>query len=419
MVNSAKDLNAIVTTRRFPELVTGDLMSELPSSTLSHLECSMCGERHDDRVPQNFCTACGRVLLARYDLEAAARTFNRSALGARVASMWRYSEVMPCRERSAIVSMGEGMTPLLATCGLARALGMKRLFIKDEGGNPTGSFKARGLSAAVSKAVELGIDKIALPTAGNAGGAAAAYGARAGIGVHVAMPADAPQTMKDEVRAFGGELELVDGLISDAGRSVASLCRDSGWFDVSTLKEPYRAEGKKTMGYELWEQFDGELPDVIFYPLGGGTGLIGMWKAFEELETMGLIDARRPRMVAVQATGCAPIVRAFEAGDERSEPWIDAATMAPGIRVPTPFADDVVLQVLRQSDGDAVAVDEPEILDGMRQIASTEGIDACPEGGAIVASMRQLIAKGRLDPGERAVLFNTGSGLKHPELRAS
>ncbi len=391
----------------------------LPSSTLLHLECSICGERHDDRVPQTICRECGRVLVARYDLEAARRTFDRAALAGRVASMWRYAEVMPWREAGSIVSLGEGMTPLLATPRLGAALGMERLYVKDEGGNPTGSFKARGLSATVSKAVELGISRIALPTAGNAGGAAAAYGARCGIAVHVAMPADAPQTMKDEVRAYGAELELVDGLISDAGRSVAALCRDGGWLDVSTLKEPYRAEGKKTMGYELWEQLDGELPDVIFYPLGGGTGLIGMWKAFEELETMGLIDSRRPRMIAVQAAGCAPIVRAFKAGTERSEPWVDAATMAPGIRVPTPFADDLILQVLRQSGGTAVAVEESEILTGMRQMTAAEGIDACPEGGAIVASLKRMMAAKLLDPTERVVIFNTGSGLKHPELRAA
>ena len=255
-------------------------MEGLPASTLSHLECSICGARHDDRAPQNVCTSCGRVLTARYDPEAARRTFSRESLGGRVASMWRYAEVLPPRDPSAVVSLGEGMTPLLPSCRLAAELGMERLWIKDEGGNPTGSFKARGVAAAMSKALELGIDKVALPTAGNAGGAAAAYGARAGIEVYVAMPRDAPRAMKDEVRLYGGELELVDGLISDAGKRVAERVRDQGWFDLSTLKEPYRAEGKKTMGYELWEQFSGELPDAVFYPTGGGTGLIGMWQAF-------------------------------------------------------------------------------------------------------------------------------------------
>ncbi len=392
-------------------------MSQQPTSTLLYLECSICGERHDDRIPQTTCTACGRVLLARYDLEAAQRTFSRESLAGRVASIWRYWEVMPIRDCASVVTLGEGMTPLLLTERLGKTLGMEQLFIKDEGSNPTGSFKARGLAATASKAVEIGTRKLALPTAGNAGGAAAAYGARGGLEIYVAMPADAPRTMKDEVRAYGATLDLVDGLISDAGKRVAALCRDSDWLDIATLKEPYRAEGKKTMGYELWEQFDGELPDAILYPIGGGTGLVGMWKAFDELETMGLIDSRRPRMIVVQATGCAPIVRAFEAGATRAEPWVDAATLAPGIRVPTPFADDLILDVLRQSDGDAITVDEDAILAGMREITATEGIDACPEGGALLAGLRELVASGRLDRSARTILFNTGSGLKHPELR--
>ena len=390
---------------------------DVPVSTLIDLECSICGERHDDRVPQTMCTACGRVLLARYDLEAAARTFSRAALAHREANLWRYFELLPIRDRAAVVSLGEGMTPLLACCRLASALGAKRLYVKEEGGNPTGSFKARGLAAAVSKAVELGLDKIALPTAGNAGGAAAAYGARGGVGVYVAMPQDAPQTMKDEVLAYGAELELVDGLISDAGRLVAERCQRDGWFDIATLKEPYRGEGKKTLGFELWEHFDGELPDAILYPTGGGTGLVGMWKAFDELGAMGLVGSARPRMFAVQAEGCAPIVRAFDAGAKRAEAWVDAATMAPGIRVPTPFADDLILDVLRASSGGAVAVSEEEILASMRETTAAEGIDICPEGGAVVAAARRLLVDGVLDSGERIVLFNTGSGLKHPELR--
>ncbi len=410
--------------------MTHHLIDGSPASTLTHLECSICGEQYDDRLPQTVCRSCGRVLLARYDLEAARRTFDRGLLGSRVASMWRYAELLPVRDPRAVTSLGEGMTPLTPCGRLAPALGAERLYVKDEGGNPTGSFKARGLSAAVSKAVELGIDRIALPTAGNAGGAAAAYGARGGVAVYVAMPQDAPQAMKDEVRAFGGELELVDGLISDAGRLVAARCRPAGeptehsrppggggWFDISTLKEPYRAEGKKTLGFELWEQFGGELPDAILYPTGGGTGLVGMWKAFDELEAMELIGGERPRMIAVQSTGCAPVVRAWEAGAERGEPWPDAATLAPGIRVPSPFADDLILRVLRDSAGTAVAVGEDEIISGMREMAKLEGIDACPEGGAVVAGARRLIAEGRLDPGERIVLFNTGTGLKYPELR--
>ena len=394
-------------------------MRDLPASTIVGLECSICGEPHDDRVIQGVCTACGRVLVARYDLDAARRTFSRQALGRRVASLWRYAEVLPLRQPSALVSLGEGMTPLLPACRLAERLGLERLYVKDEGLNPTGSFKARGLSAAVSKCVELGVGKIALPTAGNAGGAAAAYGARAGLDVHVAMPRDAPQAMQDEVRVYGGELELVDGLISDAGQRVAALCRDSPWLEISTLKEPYRAEGKKTMGYELWEQLQGELPDAILYPTGGGTGLVGMWQAFDELETMGCIDSRRPRMIVVQAEGCAPIVRAFASGAERAEAWVDAATSAPGIRVPSPFADDLILRVLRQSRGEAVAVSEDEILAGMREMAAAEGIAACPEGGALLAALRRLLDDGRMQRSERVVLFNTGSGLKHPELHAA
>ncbi len=338
--------------------------------------------------------------------------------------MWRYSELLPIRDPAAVTSLGEGMTPLLPCCRLTAVIARGGLsaapifFVKDEGGNPTGSFKARGLSAAVSKAVELGIKKIALPTAGNAGGAAAAYGARGKVAVYVAMPRDAPRAMKDEVVAYGGELELVDGLISDAGKLVAERSKNDGWFDVATLKEPYRGEGKKTLGFELWEQFDGELPDAILYPTGGGTGLVGMWKAFDELEAMGLVDKARPRMYAIQSSGCAPVVKAFDAGAERAEAWMDAATMAPGIRVPTPFADDLILETLRASGGGAVAVEEEELLASMREVAAAEGIDACPEGGAVVAAAKRLVADGSLVAGERVVLFNTGSGLKHPELRA-
>ena len=408
-----------VTANRSSASLPGAPTTGLPASTLIDLECSVCGERHDDRVPQTMCRSCGRVLLARYDLEAARRTFDRAALWSREASMWRYAELLPIRDPAAVVSLGEGLTPLIRCCRLASALGVKRLYVKEEGGNPTGSFKARGLAAAVSKAVELGIDRIALPTAGNAGGAAAAYGARGKVKVYVAMPQDAPQTMMHEVVAYGAELELVDGLISDAGKRVAERCSKGGWFDVATLKEPYRGEGKKTLGFELWEQFDGELPDAILYPTGGGTGLIGMWKAFDELQAMGLVGEARPRMLAVQATGCAPVVRAFDAGAERAAAWENAATMAPGIRVPAPFADDLILRVLRDSGGGAVAVEEPEILAGMREMAAAEGIDACPEGGAVLAAARRLLAGGDLDPGERIVLFNTGSGLKHPELRQS
>jgi threonine synthase len=331
--------------------------------------------------------------------------------------MWRYAEVMPASQMAERVSLGEGMTPLLRAFRLGERLGMERLLIKDEGGNPTGSFKARGIAAAVAKAVELGVTEIGMPTAGNAGSAAAAYAARAGLRAHVAMPKDAPQAIIDEARAFGADLALVDGLISDAGKLIAQGCREHGWFEMSTLKEPYRVEGKKTMGYEIWEQLGGELPDVIFYPTGGGTGLIGMWKAFAELEQMGLLGPKRPRMVVVQAEGCQPIVRAFVAGAARAELWSGATTLAPGIRVPGPFADDLILQALRESGGTAVAVSDGEIVESMREMARTEGLDACPEGAATLAGLRKLLAEGSVRRDERVVLFNTGTGLKHPELR--
>lgn len=392
-------------------------MAPLPASTLTHLECSICGERHSADELQTTCRACGRALLARYDLASAARTLSRDSVGGRVGSMWRYAEVLPASEMSERVSLGEGFTPLLKAPQLGATLGCDRLLVKDEGGNPTGSFKARGIAAAMAKAVALGVTDVGMPTAGNAGSAAAAYCARAGLAAHVAMPKDAPQAIIDEVRNYGAELALVDGYIGDAGRLIAEGCREHGWFEMSTLKEPYRVEGKKTMGYELWEQLDGRLPDAILYPTGGGTGLIGMWKAFEELEEMGLIGSERPRMFAIQAEGCAPIVRAWEAGAERADPWQAPETIAPGIRVPGPFADDLILMALRESGGSAVAVADGSIVESMREISRMEGIDACPEGAATLAGLRVLLANGAIARDEEIVLFNTGTGLKHPELR--
>jgi threonine synthase len=386
-------------------------------STLTHLECSICGEWHDADVVQTICTSCGRALVARYDLEAAARTFTREAIGQRVASMWRYEELMPVRQHEHLFSLGEGLTALMPTPRLGELLGVGDLWVKDEGSNPTGTFKARGISAALSRAVELGVTEVGMPTAGNAGSATAAYAARAGIRAHVAMPADTPVAMMDEVRTFGASLKLIDGLISDAGAWVAEQSAANGWFPMSTLKEPYRVEGKKTMGFELWEQFDGVLPDAILYPTGGGTGLIGMWKAFDELEEMGLLGPERPRMIVVQSEGCAPIVRAFEAGAERAEPWEDAATIAPGIRVPAAFADDLILQAVRESKGDAITVSDDEIRSAIVDVTRSEGIDVCPEGAATLAGLRKLIAEQRIDAGSRIVLFNTGTGMKHPELR--
>ena len=386
-------------------------------SALTHLECSICGEWHDAEVVQTICTSCGRALVARYDLDTAKRTFTREVLGRRVASMWRYEELMPVRQHEHLFSLGEGMTALLPTSRLGEVVGAADLWVKDEGSNPTGTFKARGISAALSRAVELGVTEVGMPTAGNAGSATAAYAARAGIMAHVAMPADTPVAMMDEVRTFGASLKLIDGLISDAGAWVGEQSAANGWFPMSTLKEPYRVEGKKTMGLELWEQFEGVLPDAILYPTGGGTGLIGMWKAFDELEVMGLIDSERPRMIVVQSEGCAPIVRAFEAGADRAEPWENAATIAPGIRVPVAFADDLILQAVRESKGDAITVSDDEIRAAIRDITILEGIDVCPEGAATLAGLRKLISEQRIDAGLRIVLFNTGTGMKHPELR--
>jgi threonine synthase len=386
-------------------------------SVLTHLECSICGERHDAEVVQTICTSCGRALVARYDLDAAKRTFTRAALRQRVASMWRYEELMPVRQQEHLFSLGEGMTALLPTPRLGELVNASDLWVKDEGSNPTGTFKARGISAALSRAVELGVTEVGMPTAGNAGSAAAAYAARAGITAHVAMPSDTPVAMMDEVRTYGVSPKLVDGLISDAGAWVAEQSAANGWFPMATLKEPYRVEGKKTMGLELWEQFDGVLPDAILYPTGGGTGLIGMWKAFDELEALGLLGSERPRMIVVQAEGCAPIVRAYEAGADRAEPWENAATIAPGIRVPAAFADDLILQAVRASKGDAITVSDDEIRSAILEVTRSEGIDVCPEGAATLAGLRRLIAEQRIDAGSRIVLFNTGTGMKHPELR--
>jgi threonine synthase len=326
--------------------------------------------------------------------------------------MWRYEEVMP---PAVPVTLGEGMTPLLHARRLGEELGLERLFIKDEGQNPTNSFKARGLSAAVSMAKTLGIETIALPTAGNAGGAAAAYAARAGLRSVIAMPRDTPSAIVLECRAFGAEVHLIDGLISDCGAFIASNAAAHGWYEVSTLKEPYRIEGKKTMGYELWEEFDGRLPDVIVYPTGGGVGLIGMWKAFEELEEMGLTSTKRPRMIAAQAEGCAPIVRAFARRESASVMWDNAATLAAGLRVPKPLGDFLILADVYASGGEAVAVSDDSLMAACVQMARFEGLLAAPEGGAGLAAIRKLVDEKKIGRKESVVLFNTGSGYKYLE----
>jgi threonine synthase len=358
---------------------------------------------------------CGGPLLARYDLETARQSWNREWIKNGPATLWRYAPVLPVSKPSAIVSLGEGMTPLVFAGRLGRRLGAERLWIKDEGLNPTGSFKARGLACAVSMAVELGITKAAIPSAGNAASALAAYAAAAGIEAHIFMPRDVPQANYVECKAFGACVTLVDGLISDCARLVAEGKDRRGWFDMSTLKEPYRVEGKKTMGYELAEQMNWQLPDAVLYPTGGGVGLIGMWKAFEEMEALGWIAGKRPKMIAVQAEGCAPVVKAFESGAAQTEFWHDASTLAAGLRVPKPLADFLILDTLRSSGGTAVAVSDREILDAGLELAACEGIFTAPEGAACVAALRRLLGSGFLAAGERIVIYNTGAGMKYLE----
>jgi threonine synthase len=383
-------------------------------STLTHLECSRpeCATKVDYARARNLCAACQAPLLARYDLDLAKQTLNLEALVHRPQTMWRYEEVLP---RAEPVTLGEGRTPLIHARRLGESLGLSQLYIKDEGQNPTGSFKARGLSAAVSMAKALGTGTIALPTAGNAGGAAAAYAAQAELGCVIAMPSDTPAANIIEARAFGADVRLIDGLISDCGKFIAENAEREGWFEVSTLKEPYRIEGKKTMGYELWEEMEGELPDVIVYPTGGGVGLIGMWKAFEELGTMELTPGHRPRMISAQAAGCAPIVRAFEQHAETSEFWEGASTVASGLRVPKALGDFLILNDLYASHGEAVAAEDAAMMDACRDMARLEGVFAAPESGAGLVAINQLFADGRIDSDERVVLFNTGSGYKYTE----
>ncbi|HET9879584.1 MAG TPA: threonine synthase [Candidatus Limnocylindria bacterium] len=385
-------------------------------SALTHLACSACGVQADADELATTCAACGKVLLARYDLDLAAETMTREALRDRPWDAWRYAELLPVFDARRRLSLGEGGTPLLPAPALGSRVGLPRLVVKDEGRNPTGSFKARGLCVAVSRAVELGATAIALPSAGNAASAAAAYAARAGIAAHVIMPADAPAVTIAECIAYGARVALVDGFISDAGRLVRAASAELGWFDVSTLKEPYRAEGKKTMGIELAEQLGWRLPDAILYPTGGGTGIVGMWKAFDELEAMGLIGPERPRMIVVQAEGCAPIVRAFETGADHAEPWAAPATVAAGLRVPAAIGDYLILDAIRRSGGTAVAVSEAALLAGMGTLAAEEGIFVSPEVGAAVAALPLLVDRGALDADDEVVLFATGSGLKHTDL---
>ena len=385
-------------------------------SCLTHLECTYCDRNVSADEPAGTCPECGKVLFARYDLQEAGRRLDRKKLGHRDASMWRYFEVLPVRDEARVVTLGEGFTPLFRAERLGKRLGSRSLYIKDEGLNPTATFKARGLSAAVSRARELGLTALTIPSAGNAGAALAAYSARAGTEAHVFMPRDAPEATRKEVVASGAHLTLVDGLIDEAGRRSREAATKTGLFDVSTLKEPYRLEGKKTMGYEIAEQMGWSLPDAIIYPTGGGTGIVGMWKAFDEMEQMGWIGDGRPRMFCVQAEGCAPIVRAFHEGAEFAEPWQNAQTVAAGLRVPAAIGDYLILRVLRESHGGAITVTDRQMLDYVRTIASLEGIFVCPEGAATAVGAAKLLADGTLSADDQVLLLNTGSGLKNLDL---
>jgi threonine synthase len=384
------------------------------TSCATDLVCTRCDKQHRLDAVHNLC-ACGAPLSVRYDLEEAARQLQRAALPHRRRDLWRYEEVLPLQDNRHRVSLGEGGTPVLELPRLAARLGVRRLLLKDESLNPTNSFKARGMALAVSRALELGIGVLATPSAGNAGCALAAYAARAGLRSHVFMPSDTPRAFIEECVALGATVELVDGLIDDCGRMVAAGCQQYGWFDVSTLKEPYRLEGKKTLGYELAEQLGWQLPDVILYPTGGGTGLVGMWKAFAEMQQMQWIDARRPRMVVVQSTGCAPIVRAFAAGAETAVPGENAETFALGLRVPRAVGDFLMLRVLRESHGMAIAVSDGEIATGGRDLALQEGTFASPEGAATWAAAQRLRDDGSITADATVLLFNTGGWYKYAE----
>jgi threonine synthase len=383
-------------------------------SYMSHLECPKCQTTYDADAQHQLCT-CGAPLLVRYDLQGVAGNLKKEDLQTREPSLWRYRELLPVRHEENVVSLGEGMTPLIRLQQLGKQTGFDALYLKDEGTIPTGSFKARGAAVGVSRAKELGVKVLAMPTNGNAGGAWATYAARAGIKATVIMPTSAPEITRNECAITGADFYLVNGLISDAGKIVGRAVQEHGWFDASTLKEPYRIEGKKTMGYEIAEQFGWEVPDVILYPTGGGVGLIGIYKALRELQEIGWIGEKMPRLVAVQATGCAPIVKAFEEGKADSEFWNDAKTVAFGITVPKALGDFLVLDAVYQTNGCAIAVNDEEILEAQKQLATTEGTFVCPEGAATFAAALRLKEQGWIKPEEKVVLLNTGTGLKYPE----
>jgi len=385
------------------------------SSCIENLICTNCGKEFDADEINGLCTSCGKVLYPKYDLEKAKERLSKQNIQDRkVYNIWRLHEIMPVKEGKFRVTLGEGWTPNVKLNNFGKDLKLKQIYLKDEGQNPTGTFKSRGLCAAVSKGLELGIKDFVMPSAGNAGAALSAYTAHAGVKAHVFVPKDTPELIQKEIEHMGGELTLIEGLISDAGRVAKEEGIKNNWFSVSTLKEPYRVEGKKTMGLELAEQFEWSLPDVIIYPTGGGTGIVGMWKAFEEMEILGLIGKDRPKMVSVQPSGCQPIVRAFENGDKFATPWENAHSFASGIRVPGAIGDYLILNAINESNGTAIAVDDSEIKEAMYSFAKTEGIIVCPEAAATVAATVKLTNEGFIDSNDKVVLFITGSGLTTP-----
>jgi threonine synthase len=392
----------------------GSTGPDKPFSYLTHLECGRCGDRYDSGVLQGLC-ACGSPLLARYDLPAAAAALDRAELTSRVPSLWRYHELLPVQSPDMIVTLGEGMTPLVPLPRLGAEQGFGSLAMKDEGLLPTGTFKARGAAVGVSRARELGVTRIAMPTNGNAGAAWATYAARAGMDALIVMPVDAPEITRAECAITGARLYLVDGLISDAGVLSAGAVASQGYTDASTLKEPYRLEGKKTMGLELFEQLGWRVPDVILYPTGGGVGLIGIFKALLECQAMGWLGAKMPRMVAVQASGCAPIVKAWEEGAAESQPWPNAATIAFGVTVPKPLGDFLILDAVRRTGGCAIAVDDEQTLAAQARLAAAEGAFICPEGAACVAAAEQLRKDAWIGEDDEVVILNTGAGIKYPQ----
>jgi len=383
---------------------------------LSHLECTRCGKEHRADSVQTVCLDCAGVLFARYNLDNIAKHLSKQSFQSRVKSMWRYRELLPIKDDSNVITLGEGFTPILQLRKAGKSLSLKNLFMKDDGLVPTGTFKARGMASAISKCVELGIKKVAVATAGNAGAAMSAYAAKAGLESYVYMPKDTPNPIRLECEIYGANVSLVDGSISDAGNMVDQVAKENGWMMLSTMKEPYRVEGKKTMGFEIAEKFDWTLPDVIVYPTGGGTGIVGMWKAFDELERTDLVSGKWPRMVSVQSTTCAPVVKAVQEGKDSCEFWKNPATIAAGLRVPKPFGDYLIIRTITQSNGTAVDVSDEDMVHAMKDIARKEGVWMCPEGAATYACLPKLIESGFLDRDETVLLYNTGSGILYPGL---